>query len=397
MVGERPLEQAVDEPGRERRGHDGELERARGRAGLVGEDRRRRHVSVGLDRGEELERSVPVAVEGVDPLVGRRRRAHDERRVPAALHMRVEDRARGAQPHLERRVGRDADESRRVRVEEHRRLVAGRVLELLHHQLAAPGGRGPVDASQRLALLVLADAVQLEPGGPAHDQLPPAGGAAARVREDRLEVDEPRVDEQRGRARERNLDALEAERILEDDRRGRDRVAPARHGRDDVAAREPAGRAAQHGLLLAEPRDRLARDERKRRDPALDVQLEPDVHVVAGEVLPAPERAAQPHRPAEHPHPERRGHDGEDEPDRERVERARAERPGEDVDDPSEEEQRPSAVGQHSVLTPGPRCCSTASRTTSSAERPLARASGPRISRCERTVGATAFTSSGSR
>ena len=83
--------------------------------------------------------------------------------------MRVQDRAGGAHGDLEA-LARAAP---RVAVEQDRDLVARRVLELLHHQPSAPRGRAPVHLAERLALDVLAHAVQLEPGRPPQQQAPP--------------------------------------------------------------------------------------------------------------------------------------------------------------------------------------------------------------------------------
>ena len=89
--------------------------------------------------------------------------------------VRAQDRARRAHLHVEG-LG---DHGLLVRVEEHRDLVVGRVLELLDHQRSAPCGRPPVHLAQRLALLVLADAVQVEARGAAQQQ-PAAGPASPR-------------------------------------------------------------------------------------------------------------------------------------------------------------------------------------------------------------------------
>jgi hypothetical protein len=75
------------------------------------------------------------------------------------------------------------------------------------------------------------------------------------------------------------------------------------------------------------------------------------VDVVTREMIAAPERAPQAHRPVQEPDPERRPRDRGDEPDRNRVEHAAAERPGAEVREPAECEQRPAAIRQH-VETP---------------------------------------------
>src|SRR6266516_3341218 len=55
-----------------------------------------------------------------------------------------------------------ADDRACLTVEQDGDLIARRVLELLHHQLATLRGRAPVHLAQRLAFLVVADAMQIE-------------------------------------------------------------------------------------------------------------------------------------------------------------------------------------------------------------------------------------------
>ena len=70
-----------------------------------------------------------------------------------------------------------------------------------------------MDAPERLALLVLADAVELEPGKAAKEETASARRLAAGVGEEPLDVDEPRVDEERLGPRELDLDALQRELV----------------------------------------------------------------------------------------------------------------------------------------------------------------------------------------
>src|SRR6266576_2973095 len=84
-------------------------------------------------------------------------------------NVRLQDRAGGAHGDLEALAGG----AELVTVEQHCNLVARRVLELFHHEAAAPRRRTPVHVSQRLPLDVLPDAVQLVPGRAAQEQ-PPA-------------------------------------------------------------------------------------------------------------------------------------------------------------------------------------------------------------------------------
>src|SRR5512141_2703766 len=85
--------------------------------------------------------------------------AHDEHRALVLANVGVEDRTGGANLDVEA----VPDDGFCVGVEKHRALVARRILELLDDQLTPTRGRRPVNAAERLALLVFADTVKLEP------------------------------------------------------------------------------------------------------------------------------------------------------------------------------------------------------------------------------------------
>ena len=94
--------------------------------------------------------------------------------------------------------------------------------------------------AQRLALDVLAHAVQLVAGRPPQQQAPPVLRVRAALREEPVERDEPRVDDERLRLALHDLDAGEAERILDRQPNRLERVPPARNRAQLVAAGEPA-------------------------------------------------------------------------------------------------------------------------------------------------------------
>jgi hypothetical protein len=54
-----------------------------------------------------------------------------------------------------------------------------------------------VDAPQRLSLLVVANAVELEADGPPQQQPPAVLGAGTAVEEEPLDLDEARIDDER--------------------------------------------------------------------------------------------------------------------------------------------------------------------------------------------------------
>ena len=84
-----------------------------------------------------------------------------------------------------------------------------RRLFLADHDLAAAGGRGPVDAAQRLAPLVLPHAVEVESRRPAQEQPPSLRRPRPGLREEPVDVDEPRVDEDRALRGQLDLDPFE--------------------------------------------------------------------------------------------------------------------------------------------------------------------------------------------
>ena len=143
----------------------------------------------------------------------------------------------------------------------------------------------------------------------------------------------------------------------------------------------------------------LGDGERPRYRTALDVELERDGDVVSGDVISAPHGAAQRARGfARNRTQNAAAIDGEDEPDRDRVEHVRPERPAGEVDGAAEREGEASAVGQHryaGALDRNRSSLDDVRRRPPAASRPDERASGARMSRCASTGAATALTSSG--
>ena len=96
-----------------------------------------------------------------------------------------------------------------IDVEDYGDALARRVLELPHHQLAAPGRRRPVHRPEGLALDVLAHAVGLEAACTPNERPAATVAPRARLGEERLELRHPRTD---GDERERlHLDHRPAE------------------------------------------------------------------------------------------------------------------------------------------------------------------------------------------
>ena len=299
--------------------------------------------------------------------------------------MGADEPRRGTDGVVEARGAARPRDRRGVDVEDDRDALARCILEFPHHQLAAPGGRRPVDGTEGLSLDVFADAVGLEPARTTNERPPAAVAPRARVGEERVELRDPRTDgDERGRL---PLDdrAAETERVARDQTSLVESVAPARHCVErDVRAAVPGDgrrpRAERAKALLpderaAEPeaavhlgldRERLSLDRLAVERPALDR------HSLHDEAPPGPdrdrcEREADPHQR------ERRG---PDEPGA-----------GEDTGGKRTRAAKPAHTGAG--------VASSASVTTSSTVTPVARASGARMSRWASTGVASEMTSSG--
>src|SRR5579864_2524640 len=337
---ERALHEPVDQRDIEARRDDDELERARRDAAVRLQERERRRARVRLRSRERLTRSPPL------PFGGHRlrlaRSGIDDQRAPATTaEMRLQDRACGAHSDLEALTRTGAG----IAVEQDRDLVARRILELLHHQAAPARGRAPVHHAERLALRVLADAVQLVPGRAPQQQPPPVLRVRAALREEALQLDEPRIDDERLRLALLERRTREPERVLDREAYRVERVAASRNGAQVVAAGEsvPAD-AAQLDAQLGEAPGPLMGDERRRRDRARRRQLEVDMDVVALDDVARRAVPADDRRPGRQADPADADRDCEQEPGRRGIERTRAEHPGREVDDEAEGENRAAAL-----------------------------------------------------
>ena len=218
--------------------------------------------------------------------------------------------------------------------------------------------------------------------------------AGAALREEQVELDDPRQHQQRTLLGKRHAALLDPEWVL--DERGRlvERIAAARDRPKHVAAAQEPAVPSQRDPALAEPREAL--DDAHRCEPERTSRLELDVDhdIVPFHVLGSVGTPPVGHRAGCGVHAQRRDEHREQEPDRDRVQRLGAERPGGDVEGAAEHEQQAPAPSQHQT---GTGVLSSASRTRSTLIVPAARASGATISRCESTASAIAFTSSGAR
>ena len=139
--------------------------------------------------------------------------------------------------------------------------------------------------AQRLALLVLAHAVQLETGVAAQQHATAIVRGRAGLGEERPELDEPGVDEQRARRGQRDDRALQRERIGQLRANVLERVAPARHMLEDVPHAEAASAAPEQMPLLTERPHTFFQRHRGRQHLPRRTKLDDDRNVVTFDVL----------------------------------------------------------------------------------------------------------------
>ena len=176
-------------------------------------------------------------------------------------------------------------------------------------------------------MLIVADAVQVEAAHPPQQQSTSLVRCAAELREELLELDEARIDQERRRRPQPVLRVGEAERILEDRAGPGELVQPARNGFEQVARAQPAAVGVQRHPLFAESSRNLDDLERARPGTAGGNRIELDEHVVSLEMLPDPSERLSSTGLLDDPDPQPAEADGEREARRDRVQRARAERP----------------------------------------------------------------------
>src|SRR5207247_3315397 len=125
-----------------------------------------------------------------------------------------------------------------------------------------PRSGAPMHLPQRLSLLVLPHRVEVEAARPAQQQPPAVLYMVTRFGEERVELDEPRVDDERAARLERHDHALEPEGILDRDLRRLDVVAATGERLEHVLAVEAVPVPAQPRRALADARDPLVHGER---------------------------------------------------------------------------------------------------------------------------------------
>jgi hypothetical protein len=151
---------------------------------------------------------------------------------------------------------------------------------------------------------------------------------------------------------------VQPERVLEFRVRLLEGVAAAGQALEHVAAAP----AVQRRPALAEPADPLDDRRRAERKPSLALEDELDRHVVAFEVLAMADRPVEPKRPVGEPDPDPSDGDDEHEPNRDGIERPRAERARDQVGGDPEAEDETASAGHT-----GTGVCSSASWTSARA------------------------------
>src|SRR5919201_2083373 len=187
-----------------------------------------------------------------------------QERGPSSSRVSEQERAGCADLEIEARIRR---RPRRAcsRVQEDCDLVARRVLQLLHDELPAFRGRGPVHPPERLSLDVLAHAVEIEAARSPQEQATPVRLASPPVREERSELDQARVDEERRARRKPDVGASDAEGVLDHGRGLLERIAATRDAVNHVPGYERVAGAPQDGCPGSELAHTLGEDRRRRR------------------------------------------------------------------------------------------------------------------------------------
>src|SRR5262249_29196089 len=146
-----------------------------------------------------------------------------------------------------------------------------------HHQLAAARGRRPMHAPQRLPLLVLAHAMELEAHRPAQQKAATVVRARSSVEEGPLELDEIGIDDERLILLKGELRLGQTERTGDREAHSLEAVPPAWHRGELVPARRNAPpAAAKLDVVLAEPADALPGDDARQRSCRVPRQPEVD-------------------------------------------------------------------------------------------------------------------------
>src|SRR5207247_734101 len=204
------------------------------------------------------------------------RAAHDERRAAAPPRVGLQDRAGGPHGDVEERTGAASPG-----VEDDGDVLTRRVLQLLDHQVPAPCRRAPVHLAQRVALDVVPHAVQVEAARALQEEAAAVARVYPGLREQTLEVDEARIDDECTALGQARPPALEPERILDERDRLFDAVAAARDRRQDVTGPEVPTRAPQLRPALAELGVALDKGDPGRRERRLELELDAHLDVVA--------------------------------------------------------------------------------------------------------------------
>src|SRR5205823_3654571 len=163
-----------------------------------------------------------------------------------------------------------------------------------------------------------------------------------------------RIDDKRLRLALLERRAGKAERILDRQADGLERIAAARDSTQLVAAcKAAAAYALQVDAALSETAGALVRDERRRRhaSPRHELEIDPDVvplDDVSCRAVPADVR-----RTVRGADPHDRDGDREQEPRGDRIERARAEDPRREIDEEAEGQDRAPAPGHAASTTRG--------------------------------------------
>ncbi len=401
---------------------------------IAREETREPVAGIGLRGGERRQQAVEVGRRRANGNARPFTTGRDERRRPAAGGVCLHDRACCTNRRVEGRLRRSPDLAAPVAVEDHDDAVVGRVLELLHHQLAAPRARRPVDAPKRLALLVLTDGVEVEPCGAPEQDAPAVADRAPTVAEQPVECRKPRTDDDRASlGGDPRGDRQEAEEVTQDDAGLGKRVDAAWQPAELDPPRSRPSVSRETTRARAEASDRHLDRHRPERHTRAAPDVEVELNAIAFCRRIRLDDTADDDRAVDEPRPEPCERARQEEADPDNAEHARTRRDGGDQrhyperqtasleahrPDPADERGGVWGTGRfprfsgrrghagETLVSPataspgraghlGTGASASARSTASSPRIPDARASGARMTRCARTAVATAWTSSG--
>ena len=202
-------------------------------------------------------------------------------------------------------------------------------------------------AAQALALLEVADRVQVVARGAVQQRAALVAARRAGVGEDAVQVEHPRVDQERVAPLQRDPRLGQAEGVAQHQVGGLQRVAAARHVLQRVAAAQLVAGADDRHVALGQAGHPLDDHRARRQRTLVRAHLEQHLDPAALDQLAVAGAPAHRHRPRHEAHPQPGRSRQQHQAQRRCEQLAGAEPPGNDVQPRSEGQRSLAAAGQH--------------------------------------------------